>query len=65
MGLRDPERRVYQVGFALTGLLLAQSVRIWRATIWPLLRSAGEGLSISIVAHTSRRCQEVVTVYDF
>ncbi|CAK9037716.1 unnamed protein product [Durusdinium trenchii] len=41
MGLRDPERRVYQVGFALTGLLLAQSVRIWRATIWPLLRSAG------------------------
>ena len=35
------EHTLYQIGFLVTGLLLASSVRLWSAVFAPLLTAAG------------------------
>ncbi|CAE7280795.1 unnamed protein product [Symbiodinium natans] len=41
LGVLEPEHTVYQLGFLVTGLLLAASVRLWSAVFAPLLTAAG------------------------
>jgi len=40
LGAQEPEHTVYQIGFSLTGLLLAFSVCIWHREVEPLLMDA-------------------------
>ncbi|CAE7567246.1 unnamed protein product [Symbiodinium sp. CCMP2592] len=43
LGLLEPEHTLYQIGFLVTGLLLASSVRLWSAVFAPLMTAAGFG----------------------